>query len=283
MAAIFIKLDFFNILNIIYNINILYLIIALLVVPILYIIRTYKWTILLNSIGIEKSFLILFRILLIGVFYGLITPGKIGELGRVYHLSEKKSETIPTVLMEKIMDIFILTILSIITTIIFYNTYHQLGHGLLSFLILFISGMWLFTNRKFTLILTRFLRVDYDDADIYYNKLSSLFHNNNTLSKVAILSIMYYLVAYILGYFLLRSLNIDESMIIALPIIILMGNIPITISGLGLRESVSAICFILLGDSGIHGVSFSILLFSVMILFPGIVGFFLTLKRSNYE
>jgi len=274
--------DISEIKNIIFSIEFIYLILALLVVPILYIIRTYKWKILLNSIGMKKLLSNLIQVLLIGVFYGLITPGKIGEFARVYHLSEKKSETIPTVLMEKITDIFVLIILSSISVVIFYNNIQSFTRSMLIIIILFISGMWLLTRKKFILESTRLFRIDNNDSDIYINKLSSLVHDKNTLAKAAALSAVYYLIAYVLGYFLLLSLNIDTSMIIALPIIILMGNIPITISGLGLRESVSAICFILLGDSGINGVSFSILLFSIMILLPGIVGYFLTMRMKHY-
>lgn len=283
LAIVFIKINLADVINILISVNALYFVMALFFVPILYVIRTYKWNILLNSVGIKVSFFNLIYVLLIGVFYGLITPGKIGELGRVYHLSERKSETIPTVLMEKIIDIFVLTMLSIITAVTFYSSHQQLWQGLLIFSILFVSGTCLLTNRKFTLIVTKFFGADYEDADIYVNKLLNLFHNKVTLSKVCMLSVVYYLVAYVLGYFLLRSLNIDTSMVIALPIIILMGNIPITISGLGLRESVSTVCFVLLGDKGIHGVSFSILLFVVMILLPGILGYFLTIRGKNYS
>lgn len=183
--------------------------------------------------------------------------------------------------MEKITDIFVLTILSIITIVVFYDEYHQFGRWMLIILILLISGTCLLTSRKVTLILTKFVGINYEDATIYVEKLSSLFHSRDALPKICILSVVYYLVAYVLGYILLLSLDINTSVIIALPIIVLMGNIPITISGLGLRESVSTFCFVLLGDSEIHGVSFSILLFVVMILLPGIVGYILTIKVNK--
>lgn len=282
LGIILIKVNILEILNIFLSINVIFLIIALLVVvPILYIIRAYKWNIFLRSVGIKKLFPNLIQVLLIGVFYGLVTPGKIGELARVYYLNEKKSETIPTVLLEKITDILVLSVLCMISITIFYNN-HNLKSVMLIFLIFFITGVWLLANRTFTLFVTKLFKVNYDDADNYVNKLSSLFRNKSTLLKAVELSVIYYLVAFVLGYVLLKSLNFDTSMLIALPIIILMGNIPITISGLGLRESVSAACFVLLGDSGINGVTFSLLLFSVMILFPGILGYFLTIRRDNY-
>ncbi|KUK94830.1 MAG: hypothetical protein XE07_2015 [Methanothrix harundinacea] len=282
LGIILIKVNLLELLNIFLSINVIFLIIALLVVvPILYIIRAYKWNIFLRSVGIKKLFPNLIQVLLIGVFYGLVTPGKIGELARVYYLNEKKSETIPTVLLEKITDILVLCVLCMISIGVFYNN-HNLKSVMLIFFLFFITGVWLLANRTFTLFVTKLFKVNYDDADNYVNKLSSLFHNKCTLLKAVGLSAIYYLVAFVLGYVLLKSLNIDTSMLIALPIIILMGNIPITISGLGLRESISAACFVLLGDSGVNGVTFSLLLFSVMILFPGILGYFLTIRRDNY-
>ena len=102
------------------------------------------------------------------------------------------------------------------------------------------------------------------------------------MSKVALLTICYYLIAYISAFFLLLALDANTLAVISLPLIVLMGNIPITISGLGLRESVATILFILLGEEGAYGFSFSILIFLTFTLLPGVLGYFLVITtRSN--
>jgi hypothetical protein len=61
--------------------------------------------------------------------------------------------------------------------------------------------------------------------------------------------------------------------IFMLPIVVLMGNIPITISGLGLRESIGSLCFVLLGESAANGFVFSLLLFIFITVIPAIFGY----------
>lgn len=280
--VLFLKLDLSDVIDILSSLRLSYFVIALLFVPILYIIRTYKWGILLASIKIKKPFGNLFEIVLMGVFYGLLTPGKVGEIGRAYHLNEKKSETIPTILMEKIIDIFILVILSLLTVILFFYDYSAFWYILLSLIVLLILAILLLSNKKFILLISKPFKIEGESVDIYINKFSILINDKRAMSKVTLLTICFYLIDYVVAFFLLLSLDVNTSAVITLPLVILMGNIPITISGLGLRESVATILFILLGEEGAYGFSFSILLFFTTTLLPGVFGYFLAITtRSN--
>jgi hypothetical protein len=95
LGVLFLKVDFFEIIQIFLSLNIFYLIGALFLVLVLYMIRTLRWNLFLRSFSITLPFLQSFKILLIGTFYGLVTPGKIGEVGRAYHMDEKKVLTVP--------------------------------------------------------------------------------------------------------------------------------------------------------------------------------------------
>ena len=280
--VLFLKLDLFEVIGILSSLRLSYFVIALFFVPILYIIRTYKWNFLLSSIKIKKPFGKLFKIVLMGVFYGLLTPGRVGEIGRVYHLEEKKSETMPTILMEKIVDIFILVLLSLLTVILFFDDCSAFWYILLSLIVLLILAILLLSNKKFLLPLSKPFNIEEESIDIYINKFSKLINDKGAMSKVTLLTICYYLIAYISAFFLLLSIDVNTLAVITLPLIVLMGNIPITISGLGLRESVATILFISLGEEGAYGFSFSILLFLAFTLLPGVFGYFLAITtRSN--
>ena len=123
LTILFHKVNLSDVAGILLSLNIYYYIISVLIVPILYIIRTIRWEILLESMDIRNPFANLFKILIIGVFYGLITPGKVGELGRAYHLNGQKTKIVPTIIIEKITDIFSLIMLSVLTIILFFNDY----------------------------------------------------------------------------------------------------------------------------------------------------------------
>ena len=100
--AIFTKIHPEEIIGVITTINLAYLGLALLIVPLLYVVRTYRWGICLQRLGMYVPFTRLFGVVIIGLFYGLITPGKLGELGRVYHLDMSKATALPTVFVEKL-------------------------------------------------------------------------------------------------------------------------------------------------------------------------------------
>jgi len=279
--VLFSRLDLHELWSTLLSLNLKYLILSMFFVPILYIIRTYRWGVLLKSVGIEKIFVNLFKVLLIGVFYGLITPGKVGELSRAYYLDEKKSVTISTILMEKLIDVFVLALLSIITLIIFFHNNPILTYVILISAFAAILSTWLFANKRFLSLVTKLFKIKYEDVEIFTDSFSRLRKNRSAMSKTTFLAFLYYLVHYILAILMLYSMGANPFAVVTLPLIILMGNVPITISGLGMRESIGAICFVLLGESGAQGFLFSLLLFFTITLIPGIFGYLLTIKDKT--
>lgn len=280
LTALIIKINIFDIFHALKTVNFVYFLLFILFTPILCIIRAYRWSILLNSINIDIPFITLLSVLVIGIFYGLITPGKIGEIGRACHLKQEKAQIIPTILMEKIIDIFVLIMLSTFTIILFFNDI-KLKYTLVICTFVFIFFIWLSKNVRFISLLSKPLKVTEEQVSIYLNSFSILSRNRKIVFTVTVLAILYYIVVYVLSFFVLTSMDVDPILMITFPIIILMGNIPVTISGLGLRESVGVICFLLLGESAINGFIFSILLFTIITLLPGIFGYILIIRRRD--
>ncbi|KAF5060669.1 Lysylphosphatidylglycerol synthase TM region [anaerobic digester metagenome] len=280
-AIVFTKINSAELAEILVSLNALYFLMALVLVPTLYVIRTYRWNLLLKSIGINKPFMDLFRIIIIGVFYGLLTPGKIGEFGRAYHLSEAKSAVIPTVLIEKIIDILVLVLLSGLTLTVFFSEYSTLVNTVLVLGLTTAIGTILLTNRRCILFFTKFLKIPTESIERFSDTCLGLLKNKNITAKAIFYTLSYYVVNYLIGCFILLSLGVDWTAVITLPVILILGNIPITFSGLGLRESVATLTFILLGFGGVQGFSFSLLIFFTITLIPGIIGYLLTLKSSK--
>jgi glycosyltransferase 2 family protein len=278
LAVLFIRVNFFEIVKIIFSLNLLYTGFALVLVPILYIIRTVRWNIFLDSVGITVSFQTSFKVLLIGNFYGLVTPGKIGELGRAFHVNEKKVLTIPTIIMEKLIDVLTLIILSLLTIIFYFQESPLMQGGILLCGMAVILGIFVLTSEKAVFFIVKIFKVNQETCEQFVRNLQAMLHNYPLVGYAFLTSFVYYLVAYLLGYFLILSAGFNSIVIITLPIIVLMGNIPLTISGLGLRESVGSLAFIYLGDTPANGFVFAFLLFTFITVIPGIFGYILTLK-----
>jgi glycosyltransferase 2 family protein len=192
VVILFSKINIHELLDAFLSLDVYYLILSLFFVPILYIIRTYRWSVLLKSVEIDKSFVDLGRVLLIGVFYGLITPGKVGELARAYYLNEKKSVTISTIIMEKLVDILILALLSIITIISFFYKYTIFNYIILISVLAAILGTWLLANKKIISILARPFNIKYEDVEVHTNSFSKLCKDRKAMSKTTLLGLMYY-------------------------------------------------------------------------------------------
>jgi len=280
LGALILKLNLFEIVRIFLSLNPFYLIVALFLVLVLYMIRTLRWNLFLRSFSITIPFLQLFKVLLIGTFYGLVTPGKIGELGRAYHISEKKVLTIPTIIMEKLVDICMLVILSLLTIVFFFQNNPVMQIGIFICGISTILGILLLINKKIMIFLTRFLNIDQDSCEQFVENFRFLLHNYPLVGYSFFISLIYYFVAYVVGYLVILSAGFDPIVLITLPIIVLIGNIPITVSGLGLRESIGSIAFVYLGETAANGFVFSFTLFVLISLIPGLCGYFLTMKEN---
>lgn len=280
---LFYKIDVKSILYVLQSLNIFFLICALAMVPILYLIRTLRWRYFLVSLGISLPFYQSFKIMLIGNFYGLITPGKIGEFGRAFHISEKKSLTIPTIIMEKLLDIVVLVILSIITILYFFqdSTFMKFTISLISIGV--FAAIYLSINEKFMGVIGKTFGISPEDVGNFIITIKKLIGNYPIVIKSIFITIIYYFIAYGIAFFIVISGNMKLECIFILPIMVLMGNIPITISGLGLRESIGSICFVLLGETAANGFVFSLLLFIFITVLPAICGYIIIIIGGIHD
>ncbi len=280
IIILFLKIHPDEILNVFSTLKPFFLLSALLFVPIMYAVRAYRWDILLRSISIEKPYPLVCKILVIGVFYGLITPGKIGELGRAYHFKESSPIILSSIVVEKLTDIYVLLLLSVITILLLFSENGVLLFGILFCCIIILAGSILLTSTLVLTYIARIFRISGNQANIFVEYFKLQFRPSKRFIRVFLLSFLYYGITYIFGIFLLLALQTRWTAVFTIPLIILMGNIPLTISGLGLRESIGALTFTLLGESAAIGFSFALLLFIFITLIPGIFGYFLALKSD---
>src|SRR5574341_1109943 len=281
-SFVLLKLDISNVYEVLINSNIILIFTSFFFVPLLYSIRVLKWDALLRSAGIRYSFSKLMRVLLIGVFYGMITPGKAGEVMRAYYLNSDKAKTIPTILWDKTIDVLVLFIFSLFSTVfLFYNK--NLYSVLFLLSLLFIITIAIFLNKKVISFLFNLINIDNSSKEKFIDTIHVIKNDFWLLFKLFIMSISFYSIAMIMAIVSLRALSTEVNLYAAftLPVILLIGNIPITISGLGLREYVTITCFGILGENIAIGFSFSIFFFILITLIFGIIGYIFILTKNS--
>jgi hypothetical protein len=208
----------------------------------------------------------------------LITPGKIGEFGRAFHMNDKKTVTLPTIIIEKIQDICVLLVLSTVTILYFFqdSSYMMISIFLIS---LGVFGLILISiNERCMLFLGKKMGISQEDMGDFILNFKKILNDHPTIFKSMFITVLYYIIAYFFAFFVVLSASMKISCVFVMPVVVLMGNIPITISGLGLRESMGSFTFVLLGESAANGFVFSILLFFFITVLPAIYGYLITMS-----
>ena len=250
-------------------------------IVIMYLIKARKWQALLNCIDIEISMRKSLEIVLIGTFYGAITPGRAGEVSRAFYLNSDSSRSIPTVIIDRIIDIICLLLLSALSIAFVFKDWNLIYLTALA-MAPFIAGIILITNEKFVSFIFKKISKNREYKENYIRTIREITENKKVLIFVFLMTIGYYLVNIVVYWVVIKSLSLalNNILVFSLPIIIILGNFPISISGFGVREFVSVTIFNLLNENSEYGFSCSVILYLLTILSPALFGFLLTLKQN---
>ena len=247
---LFKKIEITQVLNIFVLINPLVFLYASLLYILSSYISTLRWKIFLNEKELKIS--TLFSLYLIGSFFNNALPGIIGgDVVKIFMIKEKTGirEAIASVFMDRYTGLFALLLISLVFFILFYNKLPK--HIFLWLVPISFSGFIVGTLFLMVISRVKMLRELKDYISTFTQKqiLKGIFYSL-LVQFIVIISV------YIIFYGLNISISFFE-LCVFLPIIILISMLPISISGLGVREW----CFILFfgnsfGESQVVAVSF---------------------------
>ncbi len=242
--------------------------------------KSVRWNLLLRAENCNYSYLSAFSAYMVSLMIGLVTPGRVGEIAKLYYVRQEKEidfyHSFKTIVTDRIFDFAILIWLGLAGMLYFYKLLGDLPGVLYLIITAFIMLLgWL----AVFLILNR----------IRSNKTMILFLKeswNEMLSKRMYVPWILTLAAYVasFGSVMLIFWSIDLNLtIIDVAFITSLMNlvtiIPITLAGFGTRE-VSLIY--LLGFYHIgpeQAVVFSILQFIAFFLWGGFIGLIFWLRK----
>lgn len=245
-----------------------------------YVGRSVRWWALLKRAGVELSHGAAWRLTLVGVAYGLATPGRVGELARTLHVEAPRARTLPSVLWDRLVDVLMLELLSIPALVALGWT--RGGAGLAAVLVLAATlgvafaldhpGVARALARRFPRLAPRLAHWQLGAAGVLGSRAM--------LIGIAG-GLLFYAFNFLAAWLLLQALAPVHAPALALlfPLIILLGNLPVAFGGLGLREQVAASTFARLGAPAAIGPVFSLLWFAVITLVPALIGLALVHTR----
>lgn len=279
LVLIFLRVDVRGIGDAFRSMHIPTFLFALMLLPVNLFLQIYRWSFILHTARIPVSVKDVSKSILVGLTLGLITPGRIGEVGRALHI--RSSSTIQIaglILFEKIFSLFTVLITSAISIMLWGNTIAGIV----------IIACTLFVVFHLTLIRPVLSRLSfllpYGDRVAELWSKWSCFDRKKTASLLAI-TICFFLIVYLQLFVLVSSFQTVDisSALICMPLIIAINSIPITIAGLGLREGAAVFFLSRFGVAEASALNGALLLFALDLIIPGVFGLLLILKKRREQ
>jgi len=255
LFILFRKVGILEIYKIILNINVNLFLIALLFFIIEIILGAVTMKILLDFIK-KIRFVNFFKYYLSSWSIGLFTPSRVGELSIGWFL---RKENIPLgkglgiFLIDKIITVFFLSIVALIGVFWFFGK-NKAIYSLIILLILFFFLFLSLYSNKLREFIRRYILRKYEKNFVGFSNTFSYFlkFGKKYLLLNAFLTVIKLLNGWLYGYFLFLALGGNVPYFYVASIIAiswLFALIPISINGLGVKESVNLFLFSQIGVS----------------------------------
>ena len=224
------------------ELNIYVLVLAFGILLVQCTLSSFKWKIILTAEDRSVPFRFLLKSYLIGNFIGLFLPTSFGgDLYRIYTLKEYNKDYLQntsSVLFDRISGLFALASISVISISFFYQDIIKY-----KYLILYFISICIFWILSSNYTIDR-LKANNKKPFTQVTRILESFHkyrdNKRILFLCLLISFIFQSNIVILNKFYCHSLNIDipiSYLFMVIPIIYLTEAIPISINGLGVRES----------------------------------------------
>lgn len=281
------KVDFLNLLNIVKEINFLYMSIAFaLIFPVL-MIKAWRWQYLLKLQNIiypyNKSFLTYLK----GFYLGLITPGRIGEFSKTGFLKSEMgiplSKSGSSVFADKFIDMLLLMFFGSLGLSIYFE--NKIGLYILVLSLLFLIMFLSIINSPKNILRSFWSKI----GQINQNRILLFFNGLKNIVSVKIifaifLTVLAYALFFLQGYFVALAIGMPLPIlfiVFSVSSASLAASLPISIWGIGTREAVFIFAFKTIGIGMENALSFSFLLFTINYLCCGFIGLLAWLEIHN--
>lgn len=206
---------------------------------------TLRWKLLLPGVtGIKK----LFSLYMIGAFFNMILPGIVGGDAvkgfYLYKATGRGATALASIFMDRYFGFTALIMLGMIAYPFGFGYFH--GSRIEWLLPIVVLSFFLGSFVIFSLRLGKRIRILSD----FYNYFYEYRNQRGIIAKVILLSVVVQMSGIIAVYILTRGLGQNPPFVaymIFLPLIVLFTTLPISISGIGVREGAFVFFLGLLG------------------------------------
>ncbi len=256
----------------------LFFLLSLFGVVIILAVKSFRWKLLLQGEGVNYHPFKAFSAYMASFTIGIVTPGRIGEIARLYYVREESPVefygAFKTVVADRIFDLTTLFILGTSGVLFYIKALGSLpgyAYGLIVFaaFVFLYSATWLLINKMIKMKLFGRYHILHFLRDTWFMVI-------NKRSVICwFITVAAYVVYFITAGWIFKALEINLSFIdvaFILCIMSLVTIIPISIAGFGTREASLVILLSQYGISSEMALSFSLLQFLAFFLWGAIIG-----------
>lgn len=253
--------------------NFTYLILAFFLILPNFLLKIFKWNILLRECNIFTSIIDVSESYLAGITFGLLTPARAGEIGRVLFLgTDVKLRGVGVVIIDKLIDLTGILLISLFSIKVIFSQY--------SFITLFIivfAGIISFSTVKY--FSSRIIAIIPNTA--FGSKIREVILCMDLITTKTIIVnlfftfIMYFIILLQCHILIKAFYNIPISfniILLTFPLVILSNIAPVTIGGIGVREGVAVLCLSFFHIPSEVAITATFYLFILNVVMPSFLG-----------
>lgn len=229
-----------------------------------YVLKVIRWHIIIHAMGFRQSFAQSWRIYLLGLFFGLITPGKLGEFGRVAYLRRDGMSAklgFALVILDRLADVIVICLLGIAAAGLLFEW--RWG-GTFSILVCGTALLLSLFARK-SMFMQELLR---------HEKIRCLVPH---LASITLLTLLNWTVYFVWAITIARSIHIEVPLLpLAASFVVtgILSMLPIAPSGLGTRDAALLTLLAPFGVEPGQAVALALLMFASIVLSGSLGGYY---------
>lgn len=244
---------------------------AVLCSPVIVLVSGLKWHEIIRAEAQGLTYWEAVRAFLGGVFFGLLTPGRLGEFGKVALIRQGRLTILSGIaVLERMLDVEVLVIMAL------WGVWGIFGFQSLAVVaVIALCGAWFLASirlRKHLLNAVLLLAP-------FRGKVAAVVEGINavapvTLAKCAGLRLLACSIDLFQFYLIANAFDSVKLLhvLAVYPLIILSNLIPLTVGGIGIREAMSMYALSFFHVNAETAVSASFLLFAINTFVPGVLG-----------
>ena len=255
-----------------------YLLLSLFGVVLVLGIKSYRWRMLIANEGIDYSSYKAFAAFMASDAIGIVTPGRIGEIARLYYVRQETAisfyAAFKTIISDRIFDFTMLGWFGLSGMLYYFKTFGDYpglyyALGVLALLIAgYVAGLWLLAFLLRNKVVNRWPVVKF-----IYESFKAVV--GVKALQMWIITIVAYAMYFGFSWLIMIALHLNPSyidVVFIMSIMSLSTIIPLSVAGFGTREATLVLLFSYYGLASETAISFSLLHFSAFFLWGGLIG-----------